>query len=627
MEVTERFCTGAPRCQRRVKYSTLLFAVVTIVGMALAPTTSVWAQVLVPCPSVPNFTPDFSSNQNCLALNNLAAFGPPASTLTQPEGTPNPAQPAPQGVATVLRLTPNATYISGSAWYKTPVPVSGSFSTTFTFQMSGTTSGVGDGIAFLIQNSEAGTSAIDASNGTDGCSIGFGQVTPHDNVLPCTGSTGGIPNSLAIEFDAFQNSDINDVSPNHVAIQSCGTAANSVDSVCRIDDFDLTTSEISLANGYVHTATITYTPPAPNAVCEGTCPGTLDVILDGVDLFSDGGVSFDMTSIGLGPNGTALVGFTAATGGADDNQDILSWTFTPQSQTITQPLQAGVQTTFNFGPHVYKIKPNQNIDALSVTAVLTDFTQFQTDRNTIRDFPGSTCIIYSGTGGKCVEYHAVCTDNPNKATPPVCNNVSYDVVTSYDVPGDPNTIVNPGFLKATGQDCTPGITFDSNIITQFTVARTDPTTKGSSKPSFSCFVAVQNVAYAKTDLDIINLAAIKVRPNTNLSYISTVGNLGPSGAQGVAISNTIPSGTTYVSSALCTLNNGCSNATCSSDGTTASCQVGNLDKYGIEFMVTTVKVTATSGYIIDTAKVSAFNPDTDKVPDRSSTWKTLVSNR
>ena len=43
-------------------------------------------------------------------------------------------------------------------------------------------------------------------------------------------------------------------------------------------------------------------------------------------------MKFDITTIGLN-SGNAWVGFTAATGGADDNQDILSWTFQPQAQT------------------------------------------------------------------------------------------------------------------------------------------------------------------------------------------------------------------------------------------------------------------------------------------------------
>lgn len=620
MALRKWFCASGRR-GKRMSSRALVFASVILAGLVLTASTSAWAQVeQPPCTLLfPNFSPDFTNNQNCLALNNYAAFGAPAASLQQPSETPNPAQPAPLGVSTVLRLTPNANSVSGSAWFKTPVPVAGGFSSTFTFQMSGSTSGIGDGIAFLIQNSEAGTSAIDASNGTDGCSIGFGETT----VGTCTGGTGGIPNSLAIEFDAFQNMDIQDVSSSHVAIQSCGTGANSVDAKCRRADFDLTTLEISLADGYVHTATITFTPPSPNAVCEGPCPGTLDVIVDGHDLFPDVGVSFDMTSLGLGEGGTAFAGFTAATGGADDNQDILSFVLTPySSQTITLPAPANQFTTFNFGSYLYKVRPNQNISSLQVTEVPVDPGNFDPGPNFLK----ATCITYDSTGGKCIEFHVVC--NPANPNDPTCANVSYDVVTSYDV-AQGTQISNPGFLKATGQSCPPQMPFDSNIITQFIQMRTDPTTKGSSKPTFSCFVAVQGVQYQPADLDIVNLAAAKVKPGATLTYVAAVTDFGPAAAQGVAINNTIPAGTTYVSSSLCSLTNGCSNTPCSFNGTVASCQVGNLAEFGLEFMVVNVKVNANAlaGTVIsDTATVTGFNPEPDNVSDRSWTTKTLVSN-
>ncbi len=480
--------------------------------------------------------------------------------------------------------------------------------------MSGTnTSLPGDGIAFVIQNSPLPLKALDADNGADGCSIGFGQTASGI----CTPNAGGIPNSLAVEFDAYQNTEINDVSANHVAVQSCGTGPNFVDSNCRKGDHDLTTDEITLADGNIHTATITYTP---GSNCDGPCLGVLDVILDGTDLFPNG-VSVDMTTLGLGAGGTAYVGFTGATGGATDNNDILSWTFAPDSQTITQPAPKNTTTTYIFGSYLYKVKPDQDIDQLAVTAVLTDPATFATGQHHAA-FPGAQCIVYSDTGGKCVEFHAACTSSNG-----ACTNVNYDVATSYDVPtGSP--IMNPGFLKATGQDCVPGITFDSNIITAFTQTRTDPTTKGSSRPSFSCFAAVQNVTYAPADLDIVNLASSKVKPGANLTYVATTTNFGPSSAQGVAITNTIPAGTTYVASSLCSLTTGCSSTPCTFAAGVASCTVGNLDKFGLEFMVVTVKVNANviSGTILtDRAAISALNPDPDRVPDRSWTTKTTVT--
>jgi len=139
-------------------------------------------------------------------------------------------------------------------------------------------------------------------------------------------------------------------------------------------------------------------------------------------------------------------------------------------------------------------------------------------------------------------------------------------------------------------------------------------------------VAVQNVTYSPADLDIVNLASPKVKQFNNLTYVATTTDFGPSSAQGVAISNTIPAGTTYVASSLCSLTNGCSSTPCSFAAGTASCTVGNLDKFGLEFMVVTVKVTASPGTILtDRATISAFNPDPDRTPDRSWTMKTTVT--
>ncbi len=274
--------------------------------------------------SAPNFVPDFSSNQNCLTPNGTAAFAKPAGA--NPFGTVNPApQPPPANVSTVLRLTTNNTGQAGSAWFVTQQPVAGAFSTTFaTFQMSNTNGYVADGFAFVIQNSPASQGGATTALGLDGCAIGFAD----DPTGSCANPTGGIPNSVAIEFNTYLNGGQVDTTANSVAIQSCGVNPNSIDTnvpagapTCTIGVNN--SLPITLADGNVHTVTVTYTPPA-----SGSGPGTLDVILDNNDLFpaansQAAGVAFDMTTLGL-TNGTAYVGFTAATGGGDADQDILS---------------------------------------------------------------------------------------------------------------------------------------------------------------------------------------------------------------------------------------------------------------------------------------------------------------
>ena len=179
------------------------------------------------CPPSPNYLPDFSANQNCLTLNGINYDTPSAIYPGFYPAVPTP----PPGVTTVLRITPNQQAWAGSAWYNTQQPVSGPFSTTFRFQLTGANGTFcgdvpcpGDGIAFVVQNSA--TSAL----GPEGCGLGFGFSAfcqaPY-------GPQTGVPNSLAVEFNSFFNYGV-DPSNSNIAIQNCGgTGANSVDPTCR----------------------------------------------------------------------------------------------------------------------------------------------------------------------------------------------------------------------------------------------------------------------------------------------------------------------------------------------------------------------------------------------------------
>ncbi len=500
------------------------FVIVAAIAAVLVITggTTAWAQ----CPSSPSYTPDFSNpnTQTCLTLTGTPAmsgypgFFAPASTLIQPNGTPNPAQPAP-GVATVLRLTPNSTFTSGSAWYNTQQPVSGTFSTTFTFQLSGANGYVADGFAFVIQNSSV--TALDPDNGADGCSLGFGDAPDGS----CTSTTGGITNSLAVEFDTYQNFDIDDPNGNHVAIQSCGMAANSVEAPplpgsCQIANnslvglLDPRGNPLNLADGYPHTVTITYTPSTlSNCGPQGisSC-STIDVLLDNNDLFpaNSNPVFFSLNSIGLN-SGNAWVGFTGTTGGGNDNQDILSWTFTPQAQSavISQNAPATLNFTNASGtPNVYsytaQLTAPYATPEIQVQPIL--MTQAACDALVQVNFWPARCFVYAnaeGTGeNMSVMFSVTCPTSPNG----VCGNgTNFDAtlgtVFNYVQSENPFFVYPgilgllnpfPGWLKGgTGTSpCTPipnTPLFQSNQIGSFIID--NGVMKGGSGGGASCWTA------------------------------------------------------------------------------------------------------------------------------------------
>jgi hypothetical protein len=308
------------------------------------------------------------------------------------------------GAGTVLRLTPASKGLPGAAWYNTAQPVAGGFTTVFTFQISDSnpTSGdfPADGFAFVIQNDGRGTAALDTDGGG---SIGYGSSPD----VPGLGTP--ISNSLAVEFDTYQNT--GDPDANHIAVQSCGMGANNADetSACNLGTANtavLTAAGLTLTDQNPHTVQIDYRPSA-------TCAGgwALDVTL----LNSSGGlpttavnlltVCVNLSSLGLGTGGTALVGFTGATGAVVENNDILNWQFFVNP--VTQPLQGGgVTNSFNlsFMNATYNVIYPADITINNTTMTISTAQMPQSDCNNVIDL-GSfgegnqpTCTTYNSSG-------------------------------------------------------------------------------------------------------------------------------------------------------------------------------------------------------------------------------------
>lgn len=189
---------------------------------------------------------------------------------------------------TRLRVVPSQFNKAGAGWLPTRQSVGPGFSATFRFLLTDCRGLCGDGFAFVVQNE--GTAAL----GVGGGGLGY----------------QGIP-SVAVEFDSFSNPENDDPGNYHISVHTRGTDPNRAE-----EAFSLGSTSGGLFAGHdAHTVRIDYTP------------GTLFVFLDGrpspvltvsVDLASTLGLS----------SGTAFTGFTAGTGAAAENHDILSFDLT-----------------------------------------------------------------------------------------------------------------------------------------------------------------------------------------------------------------------------------------------------------------------------------------------------------
>lgn len=432
----------------------------------------------------------------------------------------------------VLRITPTQQQQAGSVWFNTQQAVADGFSTTFRFQIGNGQENFhfpADGFAFVIQNS--GLRAL----GPTGCGLGYGN-----NPL-CTPATTGIPHSLAIEFDTYSNGASENFNNNHIAVQSCFTAANSADNSSSCTLAANYALPFTLADGAVHKVTVTYAPRSND--CEGPCAGPLRVIVDDRDLFP-AGVSVDVTALGLN-SGNAWLGFTGSTGASVENGDILSWSFTPASQSIVATKTEPTVIPFQDNAFTYEAQLNGGNPSSSETIQVTPLIMNQDDCNALvqTSYPGAKCFVYKDAGGagidRSVMFELTC---PQASNNPLCDPFDSELGTTFDFslgnnsafPTNPDALdftPFPGWLKGHGPvaahpcQANPGNSpalFQSNQITTFFLTATDPKTKGGSGGTGSCWVATYNqpdeMPPAITIIAPTNAASYVVGPSVVASY-------------------------------------------------------------------------------------------------------------
>ena len=185
-------------------------------------------------------------------------------------------------VGSAMQLTTGQPNQTGSFFYPQQVDIRG-FVTDFDFQL---TNAQADGFTFTIQ-----TASPQALGGTGG-SLGY----------------AGIPNSVAIKFDLFNNAG--------EGSDSTGMFTNGA--MPTVPATDLTSTGIDLHSGHVLHARIIYGDY-----------NDLKVILSDATTGKTAEQDYTINlSNALGGN-TAFVGFTGSTGGLTATQQILNWTYSP----------------------------------------------------------------------------------------------------------------------------------------------------------------------------------------------------------------------------------------------------------------------------------------------------------
>ena len=184
--------------------------------------------------------------------------------------------------AGALELTDGGNYEARAIWYSTPVNIQ-RFTTDFTFQISPAAANATDGMTFTIQNQ-----GLTAHGGMGG-SLGYQGVKP----------------SVAVKFDTFNNAG--------EGVNSTGFYTNGA--APTVPATDLTSSGVNLHSGHVMHAHLTYDGTTLTLTLTDTVTNATFTASQAINIPSTVGAN------------TALVGFTAGTGGTVSTQEILSWTY------------------------------------------------------------------------------------------------------------------------------------------------------------------------------------------------------------------------------------------------------------------------------------------------------------
>jgi uncharacterized repeat protein (TIGR01451 family) len=139
----------------------------------------------------------------------------------------------------------------------------------------------------------------------------------------------------------------------------------------------------------------------------------------------------------------------------------------------------------------------------------------------------------------------------------------------------------------------------------------------SNTNAYSATVSTTSVTLTvkkAADLKITGSAPSSVTHSTNFNYTLTVTNLGPNSAASVVVTDTLPSGVTFVSAS----------AGCTAVGLKVTCSLGTMASSASVVITITVTAPSAPGTITNTATVKASSATVDVTPADDKTTQTTT---
>jgi uncharacterized repeat protein (TIGR01451 family) len=190
------------------------------------------------------------------------------------------------------------------------------------------------------------------------------------------------------------------------------------------------------------------------------------------------------------------------------------------------------------------------------------------------------------------------------------------VANTGTIAGTLSITTDPTFTPAVGQTfqivtCAP-CAGKFKAVTGQLIPPSNTNAYAATVSSTSATLTVKKAA----DLKITGSAPSSVVHSTNFSYTLTVTNLGPNSAAAVTVTDTLPTGVTFVSAT----------AGCTAVGLQVTCAVGTMASSATTVLTITVTAPSSTGTIVNNATVKASSATVDATPnDDKATQSTTVT--